>query len=157
MSSSPQPQQQQSSPTTTTISDKERELAEQTQRISNELMLERQIRVAEAARRALEEDRGRFTIRLKIPTGKKVANPLGGEEMEEFEEGKHETKTYHFHKITANDWNLYMIRRGELNNESSKPLEQADQTKIADLNNRIYEYLAWKYLGIKHEDRKSVV
>lgn len=133
-------------------SDKEKELAEQAQRLNNELLLERQLRVADAARKALEEEGGRFSIRLKIPTGVKTPNPFGGEDIEEFEEGKHETKTYHFHKITASDWNLYMMKRAELNNETSKSLDKVDNSKIADLNNRIYEYLAIKYLGMNHDD-----
>ncbi len=39
--------------------DKEKNLAEQAQRINNELLLERQLGVADAARKALEEEGGR--------------------------------------------------------------------------------------------------
>lgn len=52
--------------------DREKNLPEQAQRIYNESLLERQPRAADAARRALEEEGGRFTIRLKIPTGEKI-------------------------------------------------------------------------------------
>jgi hypothetical protein len=131
---------------------RDKELADKSARLTNQLLLERQLRVADAARKALEEEGGRFQIRLKIPTGEKVTNPLGGEELIEYEEGKHETKTYYFHKITANDWNLYNAKRAELNNETAKPVGEADNAKIADLNNRIYEYLAIKYLGMKHDE-----
>lgn len=128
-------------------------LFEQSQNLTNELILERQLRVADAARKALEEENGRFVIRLKIPTGKKIANPFGNEELDEFkEEGEHEIKTYHFHKITAADWGLCSQKKGELNNEASKPIDKQDNTKIADLNNRIYEFLAIKFLGMKHDE-----
>jgi hypothetical protein len=63
-------------------------------------LLERRLRVSGGVKKTLEEDRGRFTIRLKIPTVRKYRNPLSGalsgEEMEEFEEeGRtHETETF---------------------------------------------------------------
>ena len=70
--------------------DKEKNLAEQAQRINNELLLERQLRVADAARKALEEEGERFTIPLKITTTEeRIPNPLGGEELEESEEDTH--------------------------------------------------------------------
>lgn len=78
-----------SSPSPLPPTDKETNLAEQAQRINNEPLLERQLRVADAARKALEEEGGRFTIRLKLPTDGKIPNPLGGEELEEFEEDIH--------------------------------------------------------------------
>jgi hypothetical protein len=59
------------------------------------------LRISGGAKKTLEEDRGRFTIRLKIPTVRKYRNPLSGalsgEEMEEFEEEEgrtHETETF---------------------------------------------------------------
>jgi hypothetical protein len=59
-------------------------------------LLGRRLRVSGGVKKTLEEDRGRFTIRLKIPTVRKYRNPLSGEEMEEFEEeGRtHETETF---------------------------------------------------------------
>ena len=55
--------------------------------------------------KALEEDRGQFTIHLKIPTVRKYRNPLTGKEMEEFEEEDrtHGTETSILHKMTANN------------------------------------------------------
>lgn len=138
--------------TNTAMTDKEQQLFEESQHMSNELVLERQIRVANAARKALEEEGGRFRVRLKVPSGNKTTNPLSGEEMEEFKEGEYETKIYHFHKIAANDWALYRTKLAELQNETAKPLDKVDNSKIADLNNRIYEYLAIKYLGMHHDE-----
>lgn len=70
--------------------------------------------VSDAVKKTLEEDRGHFTIRLKIPTVRKYRNPLTGKEMEEFEEEEdrtHETETSILHKMTANDWRLSAYQR----------------------------------------------
>jgi hypothetical protein len=97
--------------------------------------------------------------RLKIATVRKYRNPLSGalcgEEMEEFEEeGRtHETGTFIFHKMTANDWRLYISKRGELANKIAEPVRLLHNTIVAGLNNRIQnECLASKYQWIRHED-----
>jgi len=142
------------SSTTSTQEEKSEEqlLLEENESITNKLVLERSIRVAETAKKVFEQDGGRFIIKLKIPTGKKIPNPFGGEDDEYKEDGEYDEEPYYFHKVSANDWNTYMTKRAELSNETAKPLPEQDQNKIADLNARIYEFLALKYLGMKHDD-----
>ena len=129
-------------------SNREKELEEQVIKLNNELTYERQLRVSEEAKRAFSEDNGgRFEIRLKIPTGNTIINAFGDEELE-YKPDTYDTKTYHYHKLSANDYNTYMMKRGELNSLVSPE----DQVKAADLLTRMYEFMAMKYLGMKHDD-----
>jgi hypothetical protein len=119
-------------------------LQEQVANLNNKLLLERQLRIAETARKVFEEQNGQFKIRLRIPTGKLIINAFNEEELE-YKENEFDTKTYYYNKLSANDNNLLTSKRGELANTQ-------DAAKAADLTNRIYEFLALKFLRIKHDD-----
>jgi hypothetical protein len=127
----------------------DKHIEEENVKIANRIAMERTIRIDEAARK-LRDNNGEVSIRLRIPTGE-VENAFG-EKQVVYKEGEYETKSYKFRKIATSDWNLYTLKRAELQNESAKPITESDQNKIADLNNRIYEYLALKYLGVPHND-----
>lgn len=118
-------------------------------KIANRIAMERTIRVDEIARKIIE-NKGNVAIRFRIPEGETV-NAFGEKETL-YRNNDYIFKTFTFRKIATGDWNLYVMKRAELQNEIMKPADQADQTKIADLNNRIYEFLAMKYLGISHDD-----
>lgn len=137
--------------TTTQEGEYDKSLEERNIQIAKRTQLERSIRIVEAAKKAMEQDKGKFIIRLKMPTGNKVINAFGQQE-DEYHEGQHEKEPYHFRRISTSDWNLYRTKLAELNNETAKPIGEADNTKVVDLNNRIYEFLALKYLGIKHPE-----
>jgi hypothetical protein len=134
---------------TTTANKEERMLEEQVIQLNNRVLYERQLRVAEAARKVFEEDNGQFKIRLKIPTGKTIINAFGDEELE-FKEDVYHTETYHYNKLSATDNNTLLLKRAELGNEQ-------DPQKSADLTNRIYEFLALKFLKIKRDDYTRAV
>jgi len=131
------------------IVDYQKKLEDENIRIANSISMERSIRIDKTARKLLSNN-GVVDIRLRIPEGE-IVNPFGEKEVT-YKEGEYETKQYRFKKIATSDWNLYMMKRAEMQTEMVKTADQADQRKIADLSNRIYEYLALKYLGVPHKD-----
>jgi hypothetical protein len=132
-----------------TVEGYDKHLEDENVKIANRIAMERMVRIDETARK-LKENNGEISIRLRIPIGE-TDNAFGEKEVM-YKDGEYETKSYKFRNIVTNDWNLYTLKRAELQNENVKPIEQIDQNKIAELNSKIYEYLALKYLGVPHNE-----
>lgn len=81
-----------------------------------------------------------YSITLMIPTGKKVPDPLEPEkELDEY--NGTETKKYKRRPISAKDYHRAEKLRAQFQNEK-------DPDKVADNQARIYQFLAFCYLGM---------
>jgi len=86
-----------------------------------------------------------YTLEFKLPTGKKIKNPVT--DVEEDEYSGWENKTIRKGKITAEEYKNIEILRGRYNKEK-------DQEKNAELFSKLYHYIAYVYFSMKYEDIK---
>jgi hypothetical protein len=84
-----------------------------------------------------------YSIGFKIPTGKTIKDPITDEDILEY--SGWENKTYRRGRITAEEYKKIEILRGKYNKER-------DQEKNAELFAKLYQYIAYVYLGMKYED-----
>lgn len=84
-----------------------------------------------------------YAISLGKKTGRKVKHPITDEEIDEIEGW--EQKNYDRKKISSKDWHLVEKMRASNNKEK-------DQEKFQENLAKIYEFLAYCYLGMTHDE-----
>jgi hypothetical protein len=84
-----------------------------------------------------------FTISLRKPTGRKIKHPIT--EQEEPEYKGWEERNYERGKIASPDWHMVEKMRAQMAKEK-------DQEKVMEMMAKIYEFLAYCYLGMPHDE-----
>jgi hypothetical protein len=86
----------------------------------------------------------KYTIQLRKPTGKKIPDPLEPEKQMDEYSGM-EPKDYTRQPISAEDYHRAEKLRAKFQNEK-------DPDKVADNQARIYQFLAYCYLGMAYSE-----
>ncbi|MBD0328368.1 MAG: hypothetical protein ICV68_18275 [Pyrinomonadaceae bacterium] len=121
---------------------KESDFAEQFEKMLTKYGEDYMRRVVEMAKKDT------YSVTLMVPTGKKVPDPLEPEkEIEEF--NGTETKNYKRRPISSRDYHRAEKLRAQFQNEK-------DPDHVADNQARIYQFLAFCYLGMAAQEFNRV-
>lgn len=84
-----------------------------------------------------------YKISLRKKTGNKTTHPITGAQVDEYKGW--EEKEFDRNKIASEDWHMAEKMRAENGKEK-------DDVKFRENLAKIYEFLAWCYLGMTHDE-----